>query len=81
MRGYALTLEEFAVLAQASSRHHLKQLAGWMSLTAHTRKGLVYFKDRDGREVPLAEVHRACEANARTRRWAYNLYMHYAHFG
>ncbi len=81
MKGYRLTGEQFAQLVRVSSRHHRKQIAGLVCLTAHTRKGMVSFRDREGCEVPLIDLHRKCEANAQIRRQVYNLWMNYAHFG
>ncbi len=81
MTGYELTLGEFAALVETASRHHRKQIAGWLSLTAHARRGEVCFRGPDGVELPLQEVHRRCQVDDQIRRWAYNLYMNYAHFG
>jgi hypothetical protein len=80
-KGYDLTLEQFTYLVKVSSRLHRKQIAGLVSLTTHTRKGVVSFKNGDAHEVPLASLHCACQANVEIRRSVYNLYMHYAHFG
>ena len=79
--GNELSLQQFTFLVEVASRHHRKQIAGWVSLTAHTRAGRVYFKASDGHHVLVDEVHRACKADDEVQRWAYTLYMHYAHFG
>lgn len=81
MPEYELTVEDFTSLVKAASRHHREQIAGWLALTAHADHGSCCFRGDDGAEVPLAEVHRRSQANDRIRRWAYNLFMYYAHFG
>lgn len=77
MTGYELAPEQFDGLVRMASRHHRKQIADWLSLTVHLRRGEVSFRSSDGSEVPLQEVYRRCQADCDVRRWAYNLYMHY----
>lgn len=81
MAGYRITVEDFALLVRGTTRYRRKEIAGWLSLTAHTRRGEVFFRGPDGVEVPLQEVHRQVQADAQLRRWAYNLHMHFMHFG
>ncbi len=81
MTGYELTLADFEYLVGVASRHHRKQIAGWLSLTVGVRRDKVFFRGSDGVVVPFQEVHRRCQADDQIRRWAYNLYMNYAHFG
>jgi hypothetical protein len=81
MTGYELALEDFANLLRVVSRHYRQQIAGMLSLTAHTRKGEVSFRSADGAEVPLADVHWASQVDAQVQRQVYSLFTHYAHFG
>lgn len=81
MTGYELSADDLDYLVRVASRHHRTRMAGWISLTAHTRKGEPYFLDAAGDEVPLAVVFLSLQANVEVQRWAYNLWMHYAHFG
>ncbi len=81
MTGYELSPNDLAYLVEVASRHHLKQIAGWVSLAAHTRRGEPYFRDTEGAEVPFAEVCRLLQAEREVQQRTYNLYMHYSHFG
>jgi hypothetical protein len=81
MTGHELAPMDFAILLRVASRHHRQQIAGWLSLTAHTRRGQVCLRDAEGAEGPLAEAQRASQADVQVQRRAYNLFMHYAHFG
>lgn len=80
MAGYELSMQQFATLLTTISRHHLKQMAALVKLTAHARSG-VYFNDSTGSEVPLDRVHETFQADFGIQRFVYNLFMHYAHFG
>ncbi len=81
MTGYELSPDKLAYLVKVASRHHRKQIAGWLSLSAHTRRGETYFLDSKGAEVPIAIVCRSLQAKHQVQQWAYNLFMNYAHFG
>ncbi len=81
MSGYDLSESKFASLVGTASRHHRKQIAGWLSLTTRTRRGAVTFLTVEGDEMPLSVVHHAIQADTGMQRWAYNLWMNYAHFG
>ena len=81
MTGDELLPNQLTYLVKVASRHHRNQIAGWVSLTAHTRRGEPYFRDVEGAEVPFAEVCELLQADNEVRRWTYNLYMHYGHFG
>jgi hypothetical protein len=74
---YELTPDYFADLIRLASRHHRKQIAEMLSLTAHTRRGTAYLRGPDGAEVPAAEAYRRSQADDQVRRWVYNLWMHY----
>lgn len=78
MAGFDLSLDDFAYLVRVASRHHLKEIAGWLSLTTRRRREAIVFLDEGGREVTLAEAHRLCQADPQLMRWAYNLFMSYA---
>lgn len=81
MTGYRVTFEDLADLVAIASRTHRKQIAESVGLGAPARRGEVYFRAPDGAEVPLEEAHRRTQADPPARRWTYNLYMHYLHFG
>ena len=81
MNGYELSSDDVAYLLKVASRHHRKQIAGWIAHAAHTRRGELYFRNAAGAEVSLAEVCRSLHADEKVLRWAYNLFMHYSHFG
>jgi hypothetical protein len=78
MKGYELSLDDFTYLVRVSSRYHAKQIASWVGFTAHTRQGSVYFRDKNGDEVPLGNVHHALQADDQLQRSVYNLWMSYA---
>ncbi len=81
MKGYEFSLDDFTYLVKIVSRHHAKQIASWVGLTAHTRKGVIYFRNSDGNEAPLSDVYRAIqEATPEVQRWAYNLHFFYSHY-
>lgn len=81
MTGHRVSFEDFADLVANASRTHRNQIAESVGLSAHTRRGEVYFRAPDGTEVPLEEAHRRTQADPQARRSTYNLYMHYLHFG
>jgi hypothetical protein len=81
MTGYKITLDDFARLVKGVSRHHRKGIAGLLSLTAHTRRGSVYFRNNNGTEVPLEEVYQRCQDDPQLQRTLYNLHMNSIHFG
>ena len=76
MKGYEFSLNDFTYLVKVVSRHHAKQIASWVGFTAHTRKGVIYFRNNNGNEVPVSDVYRAIqEANPEVQRWTYNLHF------
>jgi hypothetical protein len=81
MTGYELTLEDFAWLVGVASRHHRKQIASCLSLTAHVRRGEVFFRDSNGVAIPFVEIHQKSQEDVQIQRSLYNLFMDYAHFG
>ena len=44
MKGCEFSLDDFTYLVKLVSLHHAKQIAGWVGFTAHTRKGVIYFR-------------------------------------
>lgn len=81
MATFKLSLSDFEFLLKTATRHHLKQIAEMGKMSAHTRRGLPYFKDRNGRMVSSQKLHQACDADPDLQRQIYSLYMHYNHFG
>ncbi len=80
MKDYELSLDDFIYLARVVSRHHAKEIASWVGFTAHSRKGVIYFRNSAGDETPLNDVYRAIqEASPEVQRWAYNLCFFYSH--
>ena len=81
MKGYEFSLDDFTYLVKIVSRHHAKQIASWVGFTAHTRKGVTYFQNSNGNEVPLSDVYRAIQkATPKVQRWTYNLHFFYSHY-
>lgn len=78
MEGYELTFDQFKYLIKAVTRKHAKKIAGLLSCTAHTRNGLFYFRDHNGKEIPLSDIHNICQSNAEAQQSVYNLFMNYA---
>jgi hypothetical protein len=78
MSGYEVSLHDFAYLIKVISRHHAKMIGSWVGLTAHTRKGSIYFRDSKMNEVSLDEVYRACQGSTQIQRWIHNMLMGYS---
>ena len=78
MSGYEVSPEDFAYLVSIISRYDAKIIGGWVGLTAHTRKGSIYFRDNANKEISLEDVYHACQASDQLQRWTYNMVMGYS---
>jgi hypothetical protein len=77
MTDWELSLLQFSQLMATVSRHHAKQIAEDLSLTAHRKDRMLYFRDNAGGVVPIKQVFEMSQSEPEAKRHCYNLWMSY----
>ncbi len=74
---YTLSLEDFQMLMNQISRHHIYQIANGLNLQASSKDKNWRFIDHEGNIIPTVEVYHRVKANRSSPRMVYNLFMSY----